>query len=302
MVVRQPRFVFVLLLLIFVVGAVAPAYGKQRAGVLGVTAPRYSQYASYIRNLITDDVLASGRFHVIERGAIDQVLREQRFQGSGAIDEATAVTVGKILGIDIGIMGSLESLEARRHDLYYTADATVLIRIVGIQSGQLLATVRVTGSATGDTADEARRKALDKGFGPRFQNELAAVFPFAATITEVRGDGIRGDTVFISLGRNDGVQTGTRFEVQRPDVTALAGKELDEEDYFMRPIGVIEVTDTSAEFARATIVETSEPFRNGDGVVELVPPTPARDGDTWLYVLGVLLLLLFIGQDGDFSL
>src|SRR5690606_12546158 len=175
----------------------ADAAAKPRLAVLGVTSPvfsRSSAFPEYVLNLITHDVTTMGRFDVVERSHIDAVLREQRFQLSGANDPATAVEVGRILGVDIGIIAGVEVLEARR----------------------------VEGSATGDTSLEAQRKAQDHGFGSRFRNRLASVFSCQGSVIQVHGEGLKGDTVFISVGRSHGVQVGAEFEVKRPEVTTLA--------------------------------------------------------------------------------
>ena len=46
-------------------------------------------------------------FNVIERGAIDAVLQEQRLQLSAAVDEKTAVSLGRILGAEAVVLGSV---------------------------------------------------------------------------------------------------------------------------------------------------------------------------------------------------
>lgn len=176
----------------------ADAAAKPRLAVLGVTSPvfsRSSAFNEYVLNLITHDVTTMGRFDVVERSHIDAVLREQRFQLSGAIDPATAVEVGRIFGIDIGIIASVEVLEARRLETWYRAEAVTMVRLIDMQTGRLISTLRVEGSATGDTSLEAQRKALDHGFGGRFRNRLASVFSFQGSVIEVHGEGLKGDTV-----------------------------------------------------------------------------------------------------------
>lgn len=286
----------------FAQGLASPAaltQARPRLGVLGVYTTRSSTYAEYVRNLITHDVTTLDRFDVVERGNIDAVLREQRFQLSGAIDPDTAVAVGRILGIDIGVIGSLEVLEARRIESFYRAEAVTMVRLIDMQTGRLIATLRVEGSGNGDTIQEAQRRALEHGFGGRFRNRLASVFSFQGSVIEVHGDGDRGETVFLSLGRNQGVQVGAEFLVQRPEVTTLAGVELDASDYFLRTVATVRVTDTSADFSRATVVRSSERIMEGDTVVEVVPARSSEErAETLMYVLGALLLVLLLSREG----
>lgn len=281
-------------------GTAALAQSKQpRLGILGVhSTGRSNTYAEYVRNLITYDLVALGRFEVIERGAIDAVLREQRLQLSGVIDELTAVQVGKILGIDIGVIGSLESLEASRQQSYYSAEAVALVRFVDTQTGRLLAVIRVTGSAVGDTLQEAQRRALDRGFGARFQNQVASAFRFRGSVIDVQGRGAKDDVVYISLGRDQGVTRGAEFEVQRAEVTSLTGMALSEEDYIMRTIGTVRVTDTSAGLSRAVVVKSSEPIMQGDAIKEIVRKSPSLSfEDAWKYILGLALLIYSLGLE-----
>lgn len=281
-----------LLLLAVLLGSTAvDAQSKQRVGVLGVHATRGSGYIDYVVNLITEDVLSLGRFDVVERSAIDTVLREQRFQLSGAIDEATAVRVGKILGIDIGIMGSIESLTSSYRDGMHSAEAVILVKLVDMQTGRLISTIRVQERGSGNSSQEAQRRALEAGFGERFQNRLASVFRFRASVLEVQNPGTRNETIYFTLGDRDGVKVGSKFEVQRSEVTSLAGIELGEDDHFMRTIATIRVTDTSAQFARARVVKKTEPIMEGDVVTEIVPKLPSAD---LLQVLIQGLALVFI--------
>ena len=55
-----------------------------------------------VQKLVTD-----GKYSVIERNAIDKVLGEQNFANSDRVDSSTAAKVGRILGVDAVIMGSI---------------------------------------------------------------------------------------------------------------------------------------------------------------------------------------------------
>ena len=66
----------------------------------------------------------SGKFRIMERSQISQILREQNFQQSGACDGSEcAVQIGKLLGIDrivvgsVGRVGSTYSLNLRMVDV-----------------------------------------------------------------------------------------------------------------------------------------------------------------------------------------
>jgi tetratricopeptide (TPR) repeat protein len=59
-------------------------------------------------------------YQVIERSKLDEIMREQNFQNGSRVDDNTAVQIGKILGVDAIIMGSLsfEVKDERRQSEY----------------------------------------------------------------------------------------------------------------------------------------------------------------------------------------
>ena len=60
-----------------------------------------------ISNLLVTDLVRSGSYSVIERAALDKVLAEQNFSNSNRADPTTAARIGKILGVDYIIVGSI---------------------------------------------------------------------------------------------------------------------------------------------------------------------------------------------------
>jgi outer membrane protein OmpA-like peptidoglycan-associated protein/curli biogenesis system outer membrane secretion channel CsgG len=60
-----------------------------------------------ISALLVTDLVKSGSYSVIERSALDKVLTEQNFSNSNRADPTTAARIGKILGVDYIIVGSI---------------------------------------------------------------------------------------------------------------------------------------------------------------------------------------------------
>lgn len=94
-------------------------------------------------------------YSVVERGQIDNVLKEQQFSNSGIVDDAQASQIGKLLGIDAIITGSVsyshkdEQSETTNYDLSgkattvpclkRTVTADARIRIISVTTGQVVA-------------------------------------------------------------------------------------------------------------------------------------------------------------------
>ena len=64
-----------------------------------------------ISEMLTTALIQSNRFQVLERSQLDKILEEQALELTGAIDEETAVDVGKLLGIDAVVVGSARFLK-----------------------------------------------------------------------------------------------------------------------------------------------------------------------------------------------
>jgi outer membrane protein OmpA-like peptidoglycan-associated protein/curli biogenesis system outer membrane secretion channel CsgG len=60
-----------------------------------------------ITQLLVTDLVKNGTFSVIERSALDKVLAEQNFSNSNRADPASAARIGKILGVDYIIVGTI---------------------------------------------------------------------------------------------------------------------------------------------------------------------------------------------------
>jgi len=60
-----------------------------------------------IADLLVDKLVTDGTYSVIERKALDKVLAEQNFSNSDRADSSTAAKIGKILGVDAIIIGSI---------------------------------------------------------------------------------------------------------------------------------------------------------------------------------------------------
>ncbi len=60
-----------------------------------------------ITDLLVNDLVKNGSYSVIERAALDRVLAEQNFSNSNRADSGTAAQIGKVLGVDYVILGSI---------------------------------------------------------------------------------------------------------------------------------------------------------------------------------------------------
>ncbi len=101
------------------------------------------KWGETISEMLTTSLINSNRFKVIERSQLDKVLQEQALGQTGALDTETAVVVGKIMGLDAVVVGSVSKLVSQ-----YEADA----RILNVESGEAL----TAASASAQSANQLR--------------------------------------------------------------------------------------------------------------------------------------------------
>ena len=60
-----------------------------------------------VADLLVTKLVKDGKYSVIERKALDTVLAEQNFSNSNRADSSTAAQIGKVLGVDAIVVGSI---------------------------------------------------------------------------------------------------------------------------------------------------------------------------------------------------
>ncbi|MGC0772386.1 MAG: CsgG/HfaB family protein [Candidatus Acidiferrum sp.] len=60
-----------------------------------------------ITDLMVQKLVQDGKYRVIERAALDKIIAEQNFSNSDRADPASAAKIGRILGVDTIILGSI---------------------------------------------------------------------------------------------------------------------------------------------------------------------------------------------------
>lgn len=116
----------------------------------GVTAANVSGLVDMLVNSLYD----TQKFTIVERYQLNQVLREQNFQQNN-LSTSQIVKVGKLLGVQAIVIGTVNFIVTDRTiEQVYTGMATgeynIDVRIVSVETGEVIATAGVTrsGSAT----------------------------------------------------------------------------------------------------------------------------------------------------------
>ena len=93
------------------------------------------------RNMVEAGLLQNS-FRVVDRDLVDNILQEQHFQKSGVVNKTSSVEVGKILGINYVMVGTVRVLAADGSKFH------IQLRVLDVESSELIATTFGTGNAS----------------------------------------------------------------------------------------------------------------------------------------------------------
>jgi len=289
--VQQKRLLsMILTLLCFVFALSLPTYAQktfsvailpfEAAGNLQLSWGQREELLDGITQMITDRLANYPDLVLIERNRVKDIITEQRFQHSGAVDLSSAVQIGRLLGVDILLLGSLNefSLTGRSGvgfgplQLSGTTARTVLsARLVGVEKGQILGSIEAEGKETGFDITIDRLKGLTFGskqfeesiigkalsaaiedFTTQFEKSLNKAKARLVTGGDLKGEviAITGNYIIVNLGSQDGITPTTKFSVFR--LEKIAGLQ----EPVRLPNGTLQVVSVD-EKAAVTQVLTS---------------------------------------------
>jgi len=147
----------VLIVLIITLIALSIGFSKElpRVAVIGFdsTAPGYiwridSELSKAATDLMINALIKTNRFRVFERIKLDAILKEQDFQVySGRVDPSTAVKIGKMIGVDLIVTGSVTSIVYKKSGgiklgpltlKKSVATVTITVRAINVTTGEII--------------------------------------------------------------------------------------------------------------------------------------------------------------------
>ncbi|MDR7486166.1 MAG: CsgG/HfaB family protein [Armatimonadota bacterium] len=131
---------------------------------LGFTSPSWAQrwdISLGVTEIVEESLFRTGRYRVIERRALDAVLREQGIGRTGTVDQATAARLGRVLGVQALIAGTVNQFELKAAGgvalpvvavALYQAQVQLTARVIDTTTGEIIGIARGTGKAEGTMA------------------------------------------------------------------------------------------------------------------------------------------------------
>jgi outer membrane protein assembly factor BamD (BamD/ComL family) len=119
-----------------------------------------------IGELITAELLATGRHTVVERIQLDTATRELNLQATGQIDPTTAVAVGRRVGAQVVVIGTLAGTEQERLALARVVDVAtgevILARTMEVAGDSLLGVARSLVESLTEKENDLARDLFDR--------------------------------------------------------------------------------------------------------------------------------------------
>ncbi len=181
-------------------------------------------------DILITELVKTGKFIVVERDKLDKIMAEQKLGESGAIDPNTAAKMGKILGLNAIVTGSISQFGVKKEgkDFIVTqskqqiVECTVDIRVVDTETGQVL----LADSGKG-IVRKATGKILGMGNQSKYDETLegealrAAIVKFTDNIVQqvnkkpwsCRVAAVRDGRVYLNAGLEAGLEIGQKLKV-----------------------------------------------------------------------------------------
>ena len=249
--------------------------------------------AKGVSDLLTNALVKDGTYIVLERSKVEQILKEQNFGESGRVDASTAAQIGKILGADAVIIGTITqfNLEQSRsggsiggflgigaNTEKNKAIVQVNSRLVSTTTGEILAVAEgegkasksggggsflgISGGSSTDNTDTLLSTAAESAIAKMSSElvtantKLAALPSVLPTVSAIVAD-ITGNLITINKGSESGFKSGMNLSIERVVKEVKdpqTGKVLRS---ITSPIGRVELIEVSNGYATGKIVSGS---------------------------------------------
>jgi len=104
---------------------------RSRLAIVGIDSANPNEAAYYL-NELTLQFVNSKKYTVVDRNNIDTVLREQNFQLSGYVDDNAIVSIGKFIGAQVVITGSISGTGSQKR---------MVIKAIDVLTSEILSMV-----------------------------------------------------------------------------------------------------------------------------------------------------------------
>jgi curli biogenesis system outer membrane secretion channel CsgG len=218
-----------------------------------------------------ETAFTGGRFSVLSRDSLNQVLQEQRLANSDLADPNAAINVGKLLSAQYVIVAKVVSLDVKESGVSIGGfgqkekkmTCKVNMQLINAETGALVksenydgmdkaSAARLAGVGNSDVAAPGQESftKMMQGWARKFSEVVSLQVPLETTVALVKGN-----QVIVRTGSADGVQPGVEFEVflEGEPIRDADGTILDR---VTQKVAVIRASDVKDKVTYCDIVQT----------------------------------------------
>lgn len=275
-------------------GAAPPKVAVLNFSTVGLTSNWYGAFEPGVAlsDLVTDQMVNSGKFDMLDRKNLDATLNEHHLQASGEVDPATAISAGRLVGARYLISGNILQLDHTGSSGAAVGSAIggiaggliggvrndrvtlkVAVRVVDAQTGRIVqsfsdektesATSLTGGGYSGWTAGSyGNQQFLSSSMGHLINDEAMAIAThldpakFTAGPPPLSLSGhvidVDGRSIIINLGASKGVTVGSYFDVVK--VKQIRDPDSGKMLTVNENVGKIEIMQVNADTAVGRVV------------------------------------------------
>jgi curli biogenesis system outer membrane secretion channel CsgG len=257
-----------------------------------VAIPPPAEFARSLTEALTTSLVATGKFIVLERLALQQVQGEQDLSASGRVNTETAAEKGKLMGAQVLITGDITQFAYQRSAIggkfsnivkgldagveRVSASVSIDLRLIDAVTGEVIASIKGDGSAaqqgvtTHLTKDEKKYDGsvglstpLGKASRDAIQKSIAGIIDNVPKLKwSARVIDFRDGVVYVNAGSALGMVKGMTMEVFDPQPTLIdpeSGRNLGSPE---KLIGEVVIDGVEQQYSTATVVSGTGFKRN----------------------------------------
>jgi len=248
-------------------------------------------FAEGVSTVLVDRLVNTGNYRVIERSQIEAVLSEQNLGQSGRVDASTAAQIGRILGVDAIIIGSITKFNYDVKDRgmrifgvgtrreVVEAEVQLNTRMVDTSTAEIIRTaegvgiaedsagsVSVIGVFGQDSDTDAVRSVLSEATDLAIAEVVTSLNNVAVSVgdrpptlpteTAVIAD-ISGSTLILNRGTTNGYRSGMCLSVERVVREVLDPETQDVIRQVTETAGQIQLTDVDERSSIGEVISGS---------------------------------------------
>ncbi|MDJ0796327.1 MAG: CsgG/HfaB family protein [Calothrix sp. MO_167.B12] len=250
-----------------------------------------------ISSILVDKLVKGGNFRVIERTKIDKILKEQDFGVSGRVDPSSAAKIGRLLGAELVVFGSITSanLERNRSGIRgikipglgrvggsgkkRTANVKLNVRVVNTTTGEIV----LSAEGNGNSKQKGGNLRIDRIYVNNNSNKDSQLLTLATadainqvaeqinagantvsvsqtnlpTMKAVVAD-VSGNTVILNKGSADGYRPGMKLSIEKVIKIVKDPVTGKELRKMTKQIGTIELTEVDSSSSVGKIVSGTQ--------------------------------------------